>query len=103
MKDASPRPWRYTANTSDLYDSGAAFFVLARHPAGEFDVCEIHGTLGCEEADAALIVRAVNAHDALVEALEAVYEAFIDTGLDASWEVADSKARAALRLARGDD
>jgi hypothetical protein len=90
MKDASPRPW-VVARHADVCGTP----VVCIHREGEQH-------LDWSEADAALIVRAVNAHDALVEALEAVYEAFIDTGLDASWEVADSKARAALRLARGD-
>jgi hypothetical protein len=88
MKDASPRPW-----------------VVARHA----DVCgtpvacihrEGEQHLDWSEADTALIVRAVNAHGALVEALLSFPGFTDDAKAGDEWI---EKKDAALRLARGDD
>lgn len=53
------------------------------------------------EANASLIVRAVNAHDALVSALEAIVNAH-DAMVDDFEEQVVEIARAALRASRGE-
>ena len=67
MSDATARPWRwsYEEATGDLVIHGPPY-------PGKDDACDIvlvDGAYLCGD-DAALIVNRVNAHDALVEALE---------------------------------
>ena len=74
-------------------------------------VLDANDVLVCKcdlEAEADLIVRAVNAHDALVEALEAMVDNLVqlaDSGDAGFWDAEDQEcvkqARAALALARG--
>ena len=65
-------------------------------PAG--DVIALEGPHAAPEHDLAFIVRAVNAHDALVEALQAI---LYETNEERRWDIqgflnAITKARAAL-------
>ena len=88
------RPW-------EIYDFGGQVkhypktIIVA--PTGE-SICEISGgwpqcTLAENEANAALIVRAVNNHDALVQELEALRSTLLPVLRD--HEVRDNKDRTA--------
>lgn len=73
LENATERPWRYTSSVH--HDS---IFIRS----GEKVVCDVWEE---NEANAALIVRAVNSHDALVGLVEDLREYFADCA-DASAE-----------------
>jgi hypothetical protein len=104
MNGARPRPWR-------LEPIGDGYAVQYRGEDGQWETigrgdawnrCALFG-----RDDAALIVRAVNAHDALVEALEQAADCIPEQGALYRGTAKDkrvlAKVTAALRLARGDD
>jgi len=75
MTTATPRPWRVVRPRIPVKDND--FGIRAPDNGLIAEVFEHGGNQYTEispaEANAALIVRAVNSHDALVAALEAVY------------------------------
>ena len=93
---ATPRPWRTQATWPHLVHGGPHNRQIA-------DTREAHCTCYTEEeaANAALIVKAVNAHDALVEALRAVEADYMDRGDCALHTKLGTTIRAALALAEG--
>lgn len=116
VPEHTPTPWRVMpkAPSGGVYITGDETF--------QFDgrVCQQHVALttknygdntssvriGREEANAAFIVRAVNSHQRLVEALGEVME-WIDNWSppfadDDEWPDTEEKARAALRAAEGE-
>ena len=111
---ATPRPW--FCNTASNRHGMADIFEQAANPADQATLL----ARDLDPANAALIVRAVNAHDALREALAAtrqqlvdVYAAIHDMGLAGRFvddgtnmmseaETAIGRADAALALARGE-
>jgi hypothetical protein len=108
--ETSPTPWRISPHAQDS-------LIFSANNASEV-VCDCgrpDNTPKADAANAALIVRAVNSHDALV-ALAARLRTLIDNGLlrDPDWESLDLEskhrspqqsiyddARAALALAKG--
>lgn len=73
---STPRPWTYFHDScAQCEKEGTAEFVIMEPPGGR------HGQFS-NEADAALIVRAVNAHDDLVAALDEA-AAFFNEQIDA--------------------
>lgn len=66
--ETSPRPWKWGDGDSGIWDAND-YGVLAANSSGS--AC----WLGVKQADAAFIIRAVNAHDELVSALEDALEA----------------------------
>ena len=102
--EATPRPWRVLARNRKLrHGRGMGYDV-------QQDTSDGLGEMICDratEADAALIVRAVNAYDALVtscrELLEFVPVEKPERGGLPDWIIAiELKAHAALALARGE-
>ena len=85
---ATARPWATSAVTEA---DGSTIWDVCAADAGDM-IADLKG-LDNAEADAALIVRAVNSHEALVAALRDL--------LDGSepWDVRATQARAALALA----
>lgn len=107
---ATPRPWRLTPsidgrNVYLVSTHGGLVPVAQPYRADAFDAEEeascIDGKERCEaaRANAALIVRAVNAHEALVSALRTMVDRFQP---GTSFPELDA-ARAALALAEGGD
>ena len=100
MTEATLRPWR-ALPTTPVVDSASGNVIVCRCGGGYY-----HDKISMDRwmADAALIVRAVNAHDALVEALTKCAGQFraclIDDGTDP--EYADIAVAKYLALARGD-
>ena len=117
---ATPRPWE-SSNAPGDWGLGGCVFIRPTNsrssgletPSPE-DIASIEyrtpyclGATTAEknqyliaQANAELIVRAVNSYDAMVEALEAVQQCFERTG---SWPPSTTyKVRAALKLARGE-
>lgn len=94
---STPTPWRVSSTPNTLRVRGHKFtswYGIAPNDGPELAILPAGA---CIQADnAALIVRAVNAHAALVELAERVAEHFANT--DAPLGIA---ARAALKLARG--
>jgi hypothetical protein len=63
----TPTPWKWDGKVWD-YDSGVeAPWLVADSPEG---TAVIRGEIECSQSDAEFIVRAVNAHDKLVEAAQ---------------------------------
>lgn len=105
----TPTPWRIEAVAR------GAFSILAgNQPTAIAETYEPNQSMrvwtGADDprANAAFIVRAVNAHDALVEALSellANHVALVECGDCGNWDVETEKeviqARAALSLAKG--
>lgn len=96
MSGHTPTPWSYDGNCTGHISQGGAAIAKA--------YCE---------ADVRFIVRAVNAHEAMVEAMEALlpsvgWSNYDDDELRREHELGNGKAkkilaaRAALKLARGD-
>lgn len=86
-----PTPWTYD-EAGAMYDS-AGFLVIDHFEATGDDIAR--------KVDAfRLIVRAVNSHDALVEALENMIGEFCNTNFDRAYSY--KKAVAALALAKGE-
>lgn len=86
---ATPRPWRITVGGGTIIGPDIAEGVYPQIVCG-----------GADRGDQELIVRAVNAHEQLTAALETLVREW-DLGrepLASDW----SKARAALRAARGE-
>lgn len=96
MSEATPRPWRQWATDGD---HGLEITIEGEGHA----VTYLPDQSDLSEANAALIVRAVNAHDALVEALEAALATLEEWQADDGQgdDAAILNARAALALARG--
>lgn len=96
---ATPRPWKWSEDkrypTTDLVGAdGTSILQIYESHGG--------GWMPENEADSELIVRAVNAHDALVEALEeALFMDDISDHYGLSSRVRE-KAKAALLLAKGE-
>lgn len=96
----TPTPWRAVLDEDGVN-------VWARDGEGEHHIANLdvaaHGKfLSSEEMDAnaALIVRAVNNHEALVEALAEFIEAFGNRGESTSLHVWDQRLKAARDKAR---
>lgn len=81
---ATPRPWECNLNNPDIDKYGSKSWDIVG--------CEINkpmlgqnwnklATVFCDEANAALIVRAVNSHDALVSILKDV-STWLETNLE---------------------
>lgn len=102
LDNTSPRPWTY-----DIWTTGGGRVVCGV----VFD--SIHAYITSHNPnyadDAALIVRAVNAHEALVKALDEMYEAMVayelDVGETPPYTHSEMmlRAAAALKLAHGGD
>jgi hypothetical protein len=86
----TPRPWQHDG-VGGLYGTPAAECIgdVSDHGCGD----------AVAAANAAHIVRCVNAHDALVDSLKSLLNIF-DRGIDGESKVCDD-ARAALTLAEG--
>lgn len=82
----TPGPWRAVTNTVRAQTNYGSGKLL--------ECCSFDGPTR-DEANAAHIVRCVNAHDALVSALEGI----LTKGFSAQ---AEEQARAALRTAKGE-
>jgi len=76
LENATERPWRYTRHDGQKEYGVHHDNIFIR--SGEKVICEVWEE---NEANAALIVRCVNSHDALVEALQEVLSV-IDAGRD---------------------
>lgn len=95
----TPRPWRMenTAyESADIWgaDDKRVGYVSSLYYSGKHDVAR---------ANAELIVRAVNSHDALVEALEEMYAAWDGYEMLAALDFnIQDKVKAALEAAKGE-
>lgn len=91
---ATPRPWEYNATRGEIEQNEERIAKLRFTDEETID------------ANGRLIVRAVNSHDALVEALEAVdiklTEEWRNSGAGSSAPVLFYKVRAALSRAKGE-
>ena len=104
MTEHTPTPWRLAEQTQRAEDQ------VCTHKIRTLDGDDYYSGLVAEadlESDAAFIVRACNAHDALVEALtdarKRLHSAALITGTDPEFALASvEKQDAALKLARGD-
>ena len=98
MSKHTATPWRVSTERWIHCESGECVAVTSDVPrSGENAVtCQLRYT-----ADARLIVRAVNNHEALVGAVTAARELIL-TGEGNEMDIAD-QCGAALALARGDD
>jgi len=102
----TPTPWRCEANSIHRITFNILGKVIEKGSGAKQDFCVAKF---CKVKDAAFIVRAVNAHDALVEALESlfkhcamVHNAWGDGDNTREANDAVAKARAALKLAKGE-
>ncbi len=99
----APTPWRYKPFTSHDPDistlSGWANIWGAKEQRALASVGGGVGAMGNFEANAALIVRAVNAHEALVEALEDMVEEWACSDDDCPHGCKEARAALALALA----
>ena len=69
MTEVTPRPWHYDAAEYEIRSNDSERHTIGRFHAGRHD----DGNRAVpRKADAELIVKAVNAHDALVAACEAM-------------------------------
>jgi hypothetical protein len=119
--EATPRPWavhqqwrdrvipasdlgkRIGGSSDEDHDRAAYALVLARTTGErEFTKFAHRATKAEGEANAALIVRAVNSHDDLVEALHNMVALAAPHFSDAPQMLALSEARVALAKARGE-
>src|SRR3990167_8285439 len=97
--EATPRPWN-TGTNGDKCPKGHAIcsgaLVIAKVYGNGYPIGE--GWAPSSQADADLIVRAVNAHDELVKALTDLLEMLDREDDGAAWRMAsvEAKARAAL-------
>ena len=107
----TPTPWHYKPFISHDPDistpSGWANIWGADEQTALASVGGGVGAMGNFEVNAALIVCAVNAHEALVKALtdctERLRKCFVSSGCDPEYaDIAVEKYRAALALARGE-
>ena len=91
-KEATPRPWALTRLGDNLYVEAAERFIcdLQRKDAPKSELSHI-------EADAELIVTAVNAHDALVALARAILDR--ETMDYQDLPILQEQARQALKLA----
>ena len=90
MTGATPRPWKRGWRLREISGDGRVVATIAppsQHPASEARA----------NADAALIVRAVNAHDELVAALRAIMAA-----LDQPVQTSGLEDPGTCRILRGD-
>lgn len=108
---ATPRPWcvGHSMERNYLYGDGAHIACISSRENG-FPIYD-DGSLNESEANAALIVKAVNSHDALVEALRAARDFLpfnlpkedaveLHAGLYVAWQKIDA-AFAALSKSEG--
>ncbi len=107
MTEATPRPWDW--DQGDIGQDYARPYCTIFTPDDEIIIAEVNDCIDKEigAANARLIVRAVNAHDALVKALEAT-TIILSTAMHApcpnrEWMGAIAKTSAALALAREDE
>lgn len=104
-KNHTPTPWKIVEGDGMDYNVLQIITDVREHK-NQVGIANVdigfEGPLGAEQpANAAFIVRAVNAHDALVEALESLMgRTFLITGEDKATDLAMAKARAALELAK---
>jgi hypothetical protein len=104
MSDAksepTPRPWIYDATLPQfVYSNDATGSLIARCGGKGFEF--VHRTNAECEANAQFIVRAVNAHDALLEALKAARDYLYDVGRDTDMAPTMDKIEVAINLAEG--
>ena len=96
--NATPRPWK----VSDL----DKFRIVADDNAGRYVAITYHDMLHnteMNEANAQLIVKAVNCHDELVEALKLSYRSLtIDSDMEKDFAVEIKKIKQALAKAESD-
>ena len=89
---ATPRPWRITVGGGTIIGPDIAEGVYPQIVCG-----------GADRGDQELIVRAVNAHEHLVGALESVAQAFaVEHIAEVIPPSVAAKVKAALRAARGE-
>jgi len=95
IENATPRPW--TRRQEDL--RGGRFWVVDR--PGTLEPIDLHEDDN-GEADSELIVRAVNAHEALLDAIEELldYRGGADSPFEDEYVM--ERVEAALKLARGE-
>lgn len=86
MTKHTPTPWYIESVAVNAFKSAVS---LVSETGGKIT------NINCSDADAAFIVRAVNAHDALVEAIDYLLTAAEPEGM----AIAVHKAREALKLA----
>jgi len=96
----TPLPWRLAK------DGGPSIYATRAHPKAGFDplLASVEGgplTNDQQQANADLIVQAVNSHYELLEALEGLLEECVNRTHDLSTEWWD-KARAAIAKAKGE-
>lgn len=98
----TPTPWTHHLGTILAIRKCGNRSVAITLSRGMHDLCEID-TFDEREANAALIVRAVNAHEQLVGALESVAQAFaVEHIAEVIPPSVMAKVKAALRAARGE-
>ena len=90
----SPKPWSVSASEPLRVNDSEGSSVCRAHLPG------LRGDIHVAKTNAADIVRAVNAHEALVEAGE---ELLADKGPEFLRSKSWDKLRAALSLAKGDE
>lgn len=97
MGEPTPRPWEYDGKDINHLPGKEpwAVTVVGQEQGRAY---ESYGPLILSSADAELIVRAVNSHDALVEALRNTLAIALTYGLSEEHGVV-IQARAALKLA----
>ena len=89
---ATPRPWRLTVGGGTIIGPDIAEGVYPQIVCG-----------GADRGDQELIVRAVNAHEQMVGALESVAQAFaVEHIAEVIPPSVAAKVKAALRAARGE-
>ena len=77
MSETTPRPWEVTERQYSVYAGEPRWQIADVQHSGPFWTA-----LVLNEDDARLIVRAVNAHEGLVEALEHARTVLADNGYD---------------------
>lgn len=93
----TPTPWRQNGGQIEIPRMGLRVCTMHSGTIGDASKSDIERL-----ANAAFIVRAVNAHEVLVKALEALKSYFaVLEGQDWRERELDEQAGAALRLARG--
>lgn len=101
MEKATARPW--DCNTTSKRDGFKYRFISS----GAREIARIQVNSEVDEANAAVIVRAVNSHEALIEALEMFADMVDDDKILTTTENREeliqalTMANEALRLARG--
>ena len=105
-QERTPGPWRLGSRSGRRNVMGPMGRRPSRIMPGEaLPICLMGGTLYEDEANAAFIVRACNAHDALLAACEAVLAKQGEASMFRLPDNCDAVrlVQAAVRLARGEE